>query len=427
MTDSAIEVTELGKSYHLGNLAASYNTLRDSVVGLVRRDSASRSKEIFWALRHLSFEVPNGEVVGVIGRNGAGKSTLLKLLSRITTPTEGEIKIRGRVGALLEVGTGFHPELSGRENIYLNGSILGMTRSDINRRFDDIVEFAELPTFLELPVKRYSSGMYVRLAFAVAAHLEPDVLLVDEVLAVGDYRFQNKCLGRMGEMSREGRTVIFVSHALNAIQALCSRVLVLEAGQLIRDGSVEDAIGAYTRSSETELESSDLSKVKDRAGEGQARLSRFWASEDRVTSGTIRNGRPAHFHVGYETVSGAHLRDLIVTISVKTALGATVFYHHNLLTLQPIEDVSGSGTATLSIPRLPLRQGIYTVDLQLSQDGGRILQDSITDAGRFEVVDGDFFGTGADYSGGTGAPVMVDGIWSNERHDTQGPAGQDGN
>src|SRR5437870_3060306 len=240
----AIRVENLGKCYRLNHQATrtSYRTLRESLTDWAaaplrrwRSGSADRA-ETLWALKDVSFEVQPGEVVGVIGRNGAGKSTLLKILSRITKPTTGEVRLRGRVGSLLEVGTGFHPELTGRENIYLNGSILGMSRKEIDRRFDEIVAFAEVERFLDTPVKRYSSGMHVRLAFAVAAHLEPEILVVDEVLAVGDADFQKKCIGKMSEISRRGHTVLFVSHSMYAVSKLTTRALLVERGRIVAQG-----------------------------------------------------------------------------------------------------------------------------------------------------------------------------------------------
>lgn len=413
MTNHAIAVANLGKSYHIGEVGATFNTFRDAISGINKR-SNRRQKDVFWALRDISFEIASGEVVGVIGRNGAGKSTLLKLLARISAPSEGSIKLRGRVGALLEVGTGFHPELSGRENIYLNGSILGMSRKDIDRRFDDIVEFSELPTFLDLPVKHYSSGMYVRLAFAVAAHLEPEVLLVDEVLAVGDYRFQNKCLGRMGAMSNEGRTVIFISHSMSAVQALCTRAIVLESGRLVRDGLVEEAVGAYMGLQTDQQDVWDLTVADRTGGTGQIRLTRFWASEDGRTSSALRNGRVAQLSFGYEVDGDAVLSGVSVTAVVKTQLGTPVFYHHNLLTGLPFDGIRNRGVFRLQIPKLPLRQGMYVLDLYVTGDGGRTLHDTLMDAARMEVIDGNFFGTGADYSGAPGASVMVDGSWTVE-------------
>ena len=239
--------------YRIGAPQAQYKTLREALIGALKgpiswlRNSplATRNHEILWALRDVSFEIKRGEVVGIIGRNGAGKTTLLKILSRITEPTEGRARIRGHVGSLLEVGTGFHPELTGRENIYLNGAILGMTRSEIGGKFDEIVSFAEIEKFLDTPVKHYSSGMYVRLAFAVAAHLEPDILLVDEVLAVGDAAFQKKCLGKMGDVAQEGRTVLFISHNMQAVRTLCKKALLLTDGRIETQGDVHSVVNTY--------------------------------------------------------------------------------------------------------------------------------------------------------------------------------------
>jgi lipopolysaccharide transport system ATP-binding protein len=253
MSDTVIRVENLSKRYVLGQSQESYSTLRDRLAHKAKNVFQSRSDrksqvDEFWALQDVSFEIKQGDRVGIIGRNGAGKSTLLKILSRITEPTAGRIGIQGRVASLLEVGTGFHPELTGRENIYLNGAILGMSKAEIQRKFDEIVAFAEVEKFLDTPVKRYSSGMYVRLAFAVAAHLEPEILVVDEVLAVGDALFQKKCLGKMHEIGKEGRTVIFVSHNMAAINALCGRGILLHQGSLVHDGTTEDCVAAYEAS-----------------------------------------------------------------------------------------------------------------------------------------------------------------------------------
>jgi lipopolysaccharide transport system ATP-binding protein len=251
-SELAIQVRNLGKRYRLGgSRQPSYRSLRESLMNTLaaplRRGHSGEAPEL-WALRDVSFDVKQGEVLGIIGRNGAGKSTLLKILSRITEPTTGEADVHGRVGSLLEVGTGFHPELTGRENILLSGTILGMSRKDVQRRFDAIVDFAEVEQFLDTPVKRYSSGMYLRLAFSVAAHLEPDVLLVDEVLAVGDAAFQEKCMGRMGSVAREGRTVLFVSHNLAAVRQICNAGLVLARGQVVHYGTSASAVDAYVSS-----------------------------------------------------------------------------------------------------------------------------------------------------------------------------------
>jgi len=253
MTAPILEVSDLGKRYIIQHEAPHQGTLRDTLQQGARqlwrrlRGAARFEKEEFWALRDINFAVRPGEVVGIIGRNGAGKSTLLKCLSRITEPTRGRVTLRGRVASLLEVGTGFHPELSGRENIYLNGSILGMTRSEIRKKFDEIVAFAEVEKFLDTPVKRYSSGMYVRLAFAVAAHLEPEILIVDEVLAVGDMQFQEKCLGKMQDVSRgQGRTVLFVSHNLGYVRQLCPRAILLDRGKIIADGETGEVLKIFS-------------------------------------------------------------------------------------------------------------------------------------------------------------------------------------
>jgi lipopolysaccharide transport system ATP-binding protein len=253
MTSPIIVARSVGKQYHLGRLRATRGSLRESIAEALRaplrrfRDATSTAGETFWALRHVSFDVAKGDVLGVIGRNGAGKSTLLKVLSRITDPTEGRIELRGRSASLLEVGTGFHPELTGRENVYLNGTILGMRKREIDRKFDEIVAFAEVARFIDTPVKRYSSGMYVRLAFGVAAHVDPEILIVDEVLAVGDAEFQKKCLTKMSDVAHEGRTVLFVSHNMAAVRAICTTGLLLTGGRVTNSGPVSEVVDAYLR------------------------------------------------------------------------------------------------------------------------------------------------------------------------------------
>src|SRR5437667_1773032 len=286
MSDVVIKAEGLGKKYVIGHQAenGSYEALRDVLTHNVRSmwhktkdlfrgdvQVQGDSREDFWALRDVSFEIRQAEVVGVIGRNGAGKSTLLKILSRITEPTTGAVKIKGRVASLLEVGTGFHPELTGRENILLNGAILGMRRAEIKAKFDEIVAFAEVDRFLDTPVKRYSSGMYVRLAFAVAAHLEPEILIVDEVLAVGDGEFQKKCLGKMGHVAGQGRTVLFVSHNMGAVQTLCRRAFLLAQGELQQEGPARDVVAEYLRVSDA-ISSLPLAKRIDRSGAGRFRF-----------------------------------------------------------------------------------------------------------------------------------------------------------
>src|ERR1051325_564791 len=260
--NSIVRVENLCKQYRLGAKGPAYETLRESIVGAVRApfkrlggSNGTGNRETIWALKDVSFEVAPGEVVGIIGSNGAGKSTLLKTLSRITEPTKGRVELYGRLASLLEVGTGFHPELTGRENIYLNGAILGMRKVEIDRKFGEIVASAELEKFLDTPVKHYSSGMYMRLAFAVASHLEPEILLVDEVLAVGDAAFQKKCLGKMGEVAKQGRTVLFVSHNLTAVKSLCRRTFWLDQGQIVDNGATEKVVLNYIQSgTQTKME-----------------------------------------------------------------------------------------------------------------------------------------------------------------------------
>jgi lipopolysaccharide transport system ATP-binding protein len=283
MSNIAIRVDGLSKRYRIGAAKQRHDTLRDAMTeafGTIFRFKGRRSvsgaqdlnaSDTIWALKDVSFELKEGEVLGIIGRNGAGKSTLLKILSRITEPTEGEAQIYGRVGTLLEVGTGFHGELTGRENIYLNGAVLGMKKAEINKKFDDIVSFSEIEKFIDTPVKRYSSGMYMRLAFAVAAHLEPQILIVDEVLAVGDLNFQKKCLGKMGEIAKQGRTVLFVSHNMAAVQSLCSHGIMLDAGRVTYMGPINDVVERYLEAGEL-LSSTPLKLRLDRDGDGSARI-----------------------------------------------------------------------------------------------------------------------------------------------------------
>jgi len=253
MSNSVIKVANLGKMYRIGQTIR-HDTIRDAITDFFTKHFKHRKvdrkshNEMIWALKDISFEVERGELIGIIGRNGSGKTTLLKILSRITEPTEGRAEIRGRVGSLLEVGTGFHPELTGRENIFLNGAILGMAKREIKKKFDEIVAFAEVEKFIDTPVKRYSSGMYVRLAFAVAAHLEPEILLMDEVLAVGDTVFQKKCLGKMGDVAKQGRTVLFVSHNMAAVTRICQRTILLDGGRILRDGSSPKVVSDYLKS-----------------------------------------------------------------------------------------------------------------------------------------------------------------------------------
>ncbi len=328
MANISIEVNGLSKRYRIGELSTRYRTLRESMVDLVSRPikrlRSGRQDTTIWALRDVSFNVHQGQVLGVIGRNGAGKSTLLKILSRITEPTEGYVKIRGRVGSLLEVGTGFHPELTGRENIQLNGAILGMRRQEIESKFDEIVDFSGVDKFIDTPVKRYSSGMYLRLAFAVAAHLEPDILVVDEVLAVGDAEFQRKCLGKMSDVAQAGRTVLFVSHSMSSILRLTTETVVLENGQILMQAPTQQAVDYYLSSgySQTGERNWQESEIPADSAPFIPVALRVKTSQGRI-SDTLRSTEP--FDVEFDYRLAAPIQGLRVGIYMQTTQGETVF------------------------------------------------------------------------------------------------------
>jgi lipopolysaccharide transport system ATP-binding protein len=309
-----IRAKNLGKQYQLGRRRAPYGSLRDSFAGALRaplqlfQRNGSELRPSIWALRDVNFEIGPGEAIGIIGRNGAGKSTLLKLLARITAPTTGLIQLYGRIASLLEVGTGFHPELSGRENIYLNGAILGMTRLEIKRKFDEIVAFAEVEEFIDTPVKHFSSGMYLRLAFAVAAHLEPEILLVDEVLAVGDARFQRKCLDKMQEVGKEGRTVLFVSHNMPAVTRLCSRTILLDSGRVIGDGPSSEVVGAYLSTGLGTTAAREWNRLSEAPGNDVVRVCAVRVqSETGTVTDAVDIRRPISIEIEYEVLKPGHV------------------------------------------------------------------------------------------------------------------------
>jgi len=366
----AVRCEALGKQYRLGEGAGRprslYETLSDGLALLKRRPATPR-EELFWALKEVDFEIGQGEVVGVVGRNGAGKSTLLKILSRVTTPTEGRVILRGKLASLLEVGTGFHPELTGRENIFLNGTILGMRRREIERKFDEIVAFAEIERFLDTPVKRYSSGMYVRLAFAIAAHLEPDILIVDEVLAVGDLAFQAKCLGKMEDVAQHGRTILFVSHNLQAVQRLCARSLLLESGELIKEGETRAVLESYVARSGVGGRSS-MWESAEGIGAGGVRLLRLEVSPGRTEAGRRPGGTrvfptEAPIHVQFEVVLDSVPPGLCIGFDLVRPAGGTVLrsYHTDLDSgLQP-KLRPGANILRCTIPGGLLHAGAYAV------------------------------------------------------------------
>ena len=410
-----IKVENLSKQYRIGVRQAAYSTLRDSITetlrapfGWIRRNGKHEGSAI-WALRDVSFEVAPGEIVGVIGRNGAGKSTLLKILSRITEPTIGQADIYGRIGSLLEVGTGFHPELSGRENVYLNGAILGMRRGEIGRKFDEIVAFAEIESFIDTPVKHYSSGMYMRLAFAVAAHLEPEILLVDEVLAVGDASFQKKCFGKMRDVGRQGRTVLFISHNMGAVLNLCERVMVIANGQIQYEGPTYEGVNLYHQDGPEVCEGEiDLSshpsrrpgslplisavRLLDRSG---AAKGRFMAGEKMMIEFTFHPVIP--------------LMNPQFAVGVEDRQGSRVFAVATYLADSPLPSLHESCKVMCHIEELILAPGLYTLSLSAGEHNNTLM-DWIECAVLFEVEEGNFFGNGSNVTPGLGK-VLVRSRW----------------
>lgn len=369
MVDSVITVDNLSKEYRLGVI--NHGTLRQDLQSwwarvrgcedpnsLLTAASHVDRNARFLALDNVSFAVPRGEILGIVGSNGAGKSTLLKILSRITAPTSGRVKIRGRVASLLEVGTGFHPELTGRENVFLNGSILGMSREEVWRKFDEIVAFAEIDQFIDTPVKRYSSGMYVRLAFAVAAHLEPEILIIDEVLAVGDARFQKKCLGKMGQVGREGRTVLFVSHNMTALQSLCGRAIWLDGGKICDDGTAVGVVAAYLKQSAKQT--IEQHWADDETAPGNERVRMRWA---RIDTGGVPISVATPLRIEFELLSLVPAR-LNFSLHLSTVEGIRVLNTAS----EPIENAHGVVRGVCQIPRHFLNDETYRISLMIVEN-----------------------------------------------------------
>jgi lipopolysaccharide transport system ATP-binding protein len=388
--ETVIRVENISKQYRIG-AKEGYKTFRETLVDAAKAPFSIISRlnpksefqnpnsETIWALKDVSLEVKQGEVVGIIGRNGAGKTTLLKILSKITEPTEGRVELKGRVGSLLEVGTGFHPELTGHENIYLYGAILGMDRWEVTRKFDEIITFAELEKFVDTPVKRYSSGMYMRLAFAVAAHLEPEILLVDEVLAVGDAAFQKKCLGKMGEVSKEGRTVLFVSHNMGAVASLCNRGIVLSGGRIKTISEANAAIAAYMNDIDNIPKSESLINHPNRASDCDQLLTKFIMDID---NGIAYYDEPMTLRILYnfeKTVAVPQFGVSFHTISGVRAFTVVSDYQPNDLPAS----LRGKGQVLCKIHSLPLLPGSYTVSLKLWQPGQKL--DDIENVAKFQV------------------------------------------
>lgn len=383
-----IEVQNLSKQYTIGEKTP-YGSLREEIMQALaspfRRKTPSalrfaQSDTTIWALKDVSFTVNEGEVVGIIGRNGAGKSTLLKILSRITEPTNGKITMRGRIASLLEVGTGFHPELTGRENIFLNGSLLGMRNTEIREKFDEIVAFSEIEKFLDTPVKRYSSGMYVRLAFAVAAHLEPEILVIDEVLAVGDAQFQKKCLGKMGEVAKSGRTVLFVSHNMQAVRNLCSRCILLDRGVLVSNSTADETLNVYSRMlRDVKIDiKTELHNERVRRGSGAIRFSSVEVLDGNGNrSLSMEMGDTMRFRLSYKVFK--EMEGLAVYIGLHSGLTRELVTSvRHIITRDKIAGGT-EGTVTVELPDIYIRPGEYPIYLQIS--------DAETTQGNFEVLD----------------------------------------
>jgi lipopolysaccharide transport system ATP-binding protein len=399
----AIRVDGLGKRYRLGAGEPGYETLRErlgSAFGapwrrlraLARGEGLGATGAEIWALREVDFEIRAGEVVGVIGRNGAGKTTLLKVLSRITEPSAGRAEIRGRVGSLLEVGTGFHPELTGRENIFLASAILGMRRVEIERKLDAIVDFAEIGHFLDTPIKRYSSGMYVRLAFSVAAHLEPDILLVDEVLSVGDFAFQKKCLGRMGSLGEEGRTIFLVSHNLDAIRRLATRVIWIDRGRIAGDGDPLEILAAYLGDGAGDLRYGGAFSLEDHPGRAagcEPVLREVWI-EAGDQPGLVPMGADLEIRICFE--SALPLRNVYPTLAVEDPDGNRILVVSPRVAGGEVPESARSGTFGCRLDGLPLNPGTFYLTIQLQE--GRRRVDRIDRACSFQVVARDVHGTG---------------------------------
>jgi lipopolysaccharide transport system ATP-binding protein len=395
-SDLAIRVCNIGKKYRLGGSVENYQTIREVLVNAVsapiKRIRNPEQIQEFWALKDVSFDVHHGEVMGIIGRNGAGKSTLLKILSRITSPTEGRAKIFGRVGSLLEVGTGFHPELTGRENIFLSGSLLGMRKREIEEKFDEIIRFSEIEKFLDTPVKRYSSGMYVRLAFAVAAHLEPEILIIDEVLAVGDFQFQKKCLGKMGKIAKEGRTVLFVSHNMSAVSSLCTSAILLENGKVILNDSTEKVIERYLEN-RSEKSNKSISLRTDREGNGIIRFTDLWLSDisgKRLDS--VYSGQDISINIAYTSRQNEPLRNFRIAFALRNQMNLQISDLKSDVAGYHWDTVPPQGIVSCKLPKLPLNSGIYYFNAICFVN--EIITDWVRDAGEIVVEGGDFFKTG---------------------------------
>ncbi len=404
----AIQAENLGKCFRIGGDGAAYQLLTEKLTAQFKSFGRRPKQQDFWALRDVSFEVKRGETFGVIGHNGAGKSTLLKILSRITPPTEGTARLRGRVGALLEVGTGFHPELTGRENVFLNGAILNMTRREIQAKFDEIVEFADIGPFIDTPVKRYSSGMQMRLAFSVAAHLEPEILVIDEVLSVGDTAFQEKCLGRMETAAGEGRTVVFISHNLASVRGLCDRAIMLSGGQIKAEGPVGEVIDTYVGDILTTSDQ-NLAEMENRTGDGRLRFTDLHLERDGHIIDSPSSGTDFDIVVSFETAEGESIRNPNFGIIV-AAQGEDkpLINLYSETAGATFPEIPAAGQVRCRIHRCPLPAGQYYIGVW--SDTNQVMLDAVTRAADLTVGGGDYYGSGREPIGPR--TVLVEHEWS---------------
>lgn len=409
--ETIIQVTNISKQYNIG-MDQSYKTLSESLTNILRSPiktlkSIRSQQDIFWALKDINFDVEKGEVLGIIGRNGAGKSTLLKILSRITSPSDGMIRIRGRVGSLLEVGTGFHPELTGRENIYFNGAILGMKKKEIDDKFDEIVDFSGVSKFLDTPVKRYSSGMQVRLAFSVAANLEPEILVVDEVLAVGDAAFQKKCLGKMGEVAEGGRTVLFVSHNMAAVDNLCDNGLVLIGGTIAYKGEISNAINFYLNTI-SNIDNQNIGQVKERQGQGNVQIVKIEIEDQYGNQNTsFPVGSKLLIRISYcakEPVSNPRL-----IIGVYDSMSSAITRFDTSIASGLLSLLPKNGQIICKTDNMNLAPGRYYLNIALFSND--IMEDYLMNIVYFDIMDSDYYGTGKTFETKM-AKVFIKHNWS---------------
>ena len=406
MSDTVISVENLSKYYRLGligggtlqdDLARKWAKLRgkpDPLLKIGQKDHGNVEGEFIWALRDINLKVKQGDILGIIGKNGAGKTTLLKILGKITAPTAGRAILNGRLGCLIAVGTGFHPELTGRENIYLNGAILGMKKHEVDRKFDEIVDFSGVEKFIDTPIKRYSSGMNVRLGFAVAAHLDPEILLVDEVLAVGDASFQKKCIGKMSSVAKEGRTILFVSHQMQAITNLCNRAILLDRGKIIKRGNTKDVVDVYLNEKSTG-DVISVSSREDRQGNGSLKIIDTWIENHQKNKvNQVQTGSTITICAKYHVVKNNEIKNLNVAFALNTIQNIQISDLSNETTGIDLDFPDyDTGIIACTIEKLPVNVGIYTYNIMV-RDQNRDIIDYIQEAGRFDVIEGDYFGTG---------------------------------